>query len=175
LKVKELSVELAKANLLSVDTGEKPEMEKLIRSKMEALNNEIEQIQTRLELLTVVSPIAGRILIDHGSMIQTVISQSNETIVKIVSNEKPIGLMPIRIKHRSAISTGNQVTFRKLDTQGKIVLVNNIAQISVSSPYLFYVVDLDEYQDYTFGEIQDVVVHGAKIPFTTFLNLHLSH
>jgi hypothetical protein len=175
LKVKELSVELAKANLSSVDTGEKPEMEKLVRSKMTALSNEIEQIKSRLDLLTVISPISGKILIDHGSMIQTVISQGNETIVKIVSNDKPIGLMPIRIKHRSAISKGNQVTFRRHDAKGKVVLINNTAQISVSSPYLFYVVDLEEYDQYTFGEIQDVVVHGAKIPFTEFLTLHLSH
>lgn len=175
LKVKELSVELARVNLSSVDTGEKPEMEKLIRSKIAALSNEIEQIQNRLDLLTVVSPISGKILIDHGSMIKTVVSQNNETIVKIVSNDRPIGLMPIRMTHRAAISTGNQVTFRKHDAKGKVVLINNTAQISVSSPYLFYVVDLEDYDKYTFGEIQDVVVHGAKIPFITFLNLHLSH
>lgn len=174
LKVKEMRVELAKANLASIDTGEKPEMEKLVRSKIEALSWEIDQIQNRVDLLTVVSPISGRVIIDHGSMLMTSVVLNSETIVKIVSDANPVGLVPIRLKHRSAIHLGAEVQFNKSEIRGKVILVNNIAQISLSSPYIFYVVEFDKQTDFTMGEIQDVVVNGSKIPFTEFLSLHLT-
>ncbi len=175
LKVKELSVELARANLASIDTGEKPEMEKLIRSKIEALSNEIGQIQNRLDLLTVVSPIRGILSIDHKSLMTIPLNENVETIVKIIDIEKPIGLMPIRVAHRSAISNGAEVKLRKDDNKGRVVLINNIAQISIGSPYMFYVVELEKNNNYTYGESQDAAVYGSEIPFRTFLTLHLTH
>jgi len=175
LKVKELSVELARANLASIDTGEKPEMEKLIRSKIEALNNEINQIQNRLDLLTVVSPISGTLSIDHNSLMTIPLNENVETIVKIMNTEKPIGLMPIRVTHRSAINAGAEVKLRKHENKGRVVLINNIAQISIGSPYIYYVVQLEKNLNYTFGESQDVIVVGSEIPFREFLTLHLTH
>lgn len=174
LKVKEMRMEMAKANLASIDTGEKPEMEKLVRSKIDALSLEIDQIQNRMDLFTVVSPISGRVTIDHGSMLTNPSILNSETIVKIISNDNPVGLLPIRIKHHSALSLGSKVKFRKTNQSGKVVLINNTAQISVSSPYIFYVVELDKTLKYTIGEIQDVVIYGSKIPFTEFLSLHLT-
>lgn len=175
LKVKELRVELARAHLASVDTGEKPEMEKLVRSKIDAIAMEIEQIQNRLDLLTVTSPINGRIMLDHGSMLMTSLALNSETIIKIVSDARPIGLMPIRVSHRKVIEEGAQVNFKKSAHSGRVALINNIAQISISAPYLFYVVELKESDTFTFGEIQEVSVQGKKIPFTEFLTLHLTH
>lgn len=175
LQVKELSVELAQAHMESVDTGEKPEMEKLIRSKIEALSNELDQIQNRLDLLTVISPINGRISIDHGSMMMSTLALNTQTIVKIVSDAKPIGIMPIRLSHRSVIQGNAIVKFRKNDDQGKVLFINNTAQVSISAPYVYYVVELENKQHYTFGEIQDVVVYGGKIPFTQFLSYHMKH
>jgi hypothetical protein len=175
LKVKELSVELAQANLESIDTGEKPEMEKLIRSKIEALSNEIDQIQNRLDLLTVISPINGRVSVDHGTMLVSSMMLSTQTIIKIISVEKPIGLMPIRLNHRSAITKNATVKFKKSDIEGKVKSINNTAQLSLSAPYIFYVVEFNNDDSYTFGEIQDVVAYGSKVPFTRFLSYHMNN
>jgi len=174
-KLKELSVELAAANLASIDTGEKPEMAKLIQSKIQALSNEIDQIQDRLELLTIRSPIEGRIVLNHGSMLLPSNTLSTQIIIKVISDSKPIGLMPIRMSHTSAIKVNSDVKLRKKDLSGKVKSINNTAQISLSAPYLFYVVEFDEIKDFTFGEIQEVKVYGAKIPFTEFLSFYMNH
>ena len=175
LKVKELSVELAQANLESVDTGEKPEMEKLIHSKIEALSNEIDQIQNRLDLLTVISPINGRIAIDHGSMLVSSMLLSTQTIIKIISSENPIGIMPIRLNHSAAIEKNAIIKFKKSKTEGRVKSINNTAQPVISAPYIFYVVELTNNETYTFGEIQDVVAYGSKIPFTQYLSYHMNN
>jgi hypothetical protein len=175
LKVKELNVQVAKARLASVDTGEKPEMEKLVRSKIKAISMEMDQIQSRLNLFTVLAPISGRISIDHGSLLPQLTTPTSETIVKIISKDRPIGLMPIRTTQRDAIGQGAEVHLSKYDLQGKVVLINSIAQISLSAPYILYVVQFENNQNLTFGETQDVEVTGNRVPFTEYLNLHLNH
>jgi hypothetical protein len=174
LAVKEIQVALAKASLSSIATGEKPEMEKLIKSKIEAINWEIDQIQNRLKLLTIVSPISGQVLIDHSSMMPTTIETNTETIVKIVDNSNPIGLMPIRLKHCSAIEKGAKVTFSKFNHEGKVLFSNNAAQTSLSAPYVYYVVKLSASEHFNYGEIHDVVAHGNQVPLVSYLEFHLT-
>lgn len=173
LKVKELNVELAKANLASVDTGEKPEMAKLIRSKIDALSWEIEQLQNRISYFTITAPISGKIVMNHASLMSFSESNPKESIIKIVDDSKMIGIMPLRLKHSYVISSGDLVKFSKINCDGRIIRTNNTAQFSVSAPYIFFVVEILKCPSFIVGETHDVIVQGSKIPLSDFLMLHL--
>ncbi len=174
LKVKQIEVDLAQANLSSVETGEKQEMANLIHSKINALNLEIDQIQARVNLFTITSPIAGKIIVDHGSVWGIPLNTDLETIVKVVNDKNVIGLMPVRLKHQVVIQPGAKVTLKKSAKTGQVLLANNAAQQALSSPYLYYIVELGANQEVFIGETVDVKVHGINVKLRDFLILHLN-
>ncbi|MDV7398091.1 hypothetical protein RZS08_42205, partial [Arthrospira platensis SPKY1] len=122
--------------MLSIDTGEKPEMAKLVESKIKALQNEIAQIQSRIDFLTIISPIDGVISVNHASILLPPLS-SNEKIVRVISTHDPIGLLPVQLAHRDMLPIGTDVIFKKSNHVGKVIGMNNTAQLSFETPFVY--------------------------------------
>jgi len=172
LKVKELNVKVAEANLASIDTGEKPEMAKLVESKIKALQNEIDQIQSRIDFLTIISPIDGVISVNHASLLLPP-STSTEKIVRVISTHDPIGLLPVQLAHRAMIPMGTEVIFKKTNHFGKVVGMNNTAQLSFETPFVYCIVQLEDTKGLLNGDVLDVKVKGKKTGFRTLTSFYL--
>lgn len=172
LKVKELNVKLAEAHLASVDTGEKPEMEKLVASKIKALQNEIDQIQSRIDFLTIVSPIDGVISVNHASLLLPP-SNSTEKIVRVISTHDPIGLLPVQLAHRNMLPMGTEVIFKKTSHVGKVIAMNNTAQLSFETPFVYCIVQLEDAKGLLNGDVLDVKVKGRKTGFRELTSFYL--
>lgn len=109
-RVRELEEKIAEANYLSVTTGEKPEQEKLIRAQMEVITWQIEQIQSRLDFFTIVSPFAGKL---HFSST----SSTGSTLLSIVDTAQTVVLVPVLLTDFDHVSTGQRMFMKGLEGQ----------------------------------------------------------
>ncbi len=112
LRLKELSEKIAEANYLSVTTGEKPEQELLIRTKIEALSWQIAQIEDRVSYFNITSPIAGRLYFPRSS-------SAEGKILSIRDTTSTIALVPIQLFEFAYVKEGDRAIYQ--DEEGAIV------------------------------------------------------
>ncbi|MCE5250846.1 HlyD family secretion protein [bacterium] len=62
LRLLEINTDIAKARLITAQTGSKKEQNDLVRARITALRDEIDVLEKRLRLSTITSPISGRLV-----------------------------------------------------------------------------------------------------------------
>jgi len=101
-KVRELEEKIAEANYLSVTTGEKPEQEKLTRAQMEVISWQIEQIQSRLDFFTIISPFSGKLYFSSSS-------STEGSLLSILDTAETVVMVPVLLTDYPYVSIGQSI------------------------------------------------------------------
>jgi len=167
LKVAEWNLAIARANLSSVTTGDKPEMEILVNAKISALEKELNWIETRINLLTITSPISGVLEVNHDQHIEPR-EYRKENLIKIINLEPKIGIIPVPLKKLKYFKEGVLLSIGESHPKIAISLQDNVAQSSLLETFLYYIVILPDDIDVLPGEIIDVVIEGNQISWLEY-------
>jgi hypothetical protein len=100
LRLYELNISIAEAELDAARTGERHQQLDMDRSRIEALTQEIETLERRLADYTLVSPISGTLRRSFSSDTLLIISDVSSHIV----------FMPVRWQERHRVEVGQAVT-----------------------------------------------------------------
>ncbi len=146
LMVKELEEKIAKANYLSVTTGEKPEQEKLVRARIEALSRQISQIESRLNYFTITAPFSGRLQFPRSS--------GSEKILTIMDTSKTVGVMPVLLSDFDYVQQGSEAWFSS--HRGDVVAIDDVVKF-VDNRQAFFVTAVWPYNsEIKLGSVMEV-------------------
>ncbi|MCC5937674.1 MAG: hypothetical protein JJU34_10350 [Lunatimonas sp.] len=168
LKLKEAELQIRSAEYTSAITGDKPEQELLIRSKIIQTTNQLEKISERLSYFTVISPIDGilkkNIDLLPDRMQLTVWDTSRLAVV-----------IPIEVFEKKFIKLGNEISFYSLSEKtyltGKITSINNLVQQSNNKQVVFATAEVDENISLeTLGELVEVKILGEEISLKEYVH-----
>lgn len=148
LMVKELEEKIAKANYLSVTTGEKPEQEKLILAQIEALSWQISQIENRLNYFTITAPFSGKLHFPR--------TPDSETIVTISDTVNTVGVIPVLLSDYEYVSRETEAWVS--EQKGKVVTIDDDIQF-VDNRQAFFVTAVWPYN----AEIKSGAVMQVKL------------
>jgi hypothetical protein len=99
LKVRELGLKIAKANWLSITTGEKPEQEKLTLAQIDAVSLQIAQIRKRLQSLVLIAPVSGKVIL-HRNL------QMDGQLLTLADTTAFVAYAPILLRDRHYLKIG---------------------------------------------------------------------
>lgn len=120
-------VEVALANYKSVTTGDKPEQEALIRSKIDLIEKQLQKFRERLDAFTLVTPISGVVTQDKRGM------KGYYEILEVLDTSYMIAMIPIPVEEKAYFSLDAPVYLDKYDgyerTTGHII--NSAPQVEV--------------------------------------------
>lgn len=161
-KVKEMNYLIAKSNFESVSTGEKPEQAELIKSKIEAMELQIEQTKERINYFTLVSPIDGII---SKNRYQEKISDNfkSEVLIKIINTNKKVGVAPIRLKDLIHFNIGNKAHLPKENKTAKIISLDNEAQSYWTESSIFLTFEIENSKEMNPNSFTDIKIYGEEI------------
>lgn len=159
--VKQLAKKIAEARLLSVMTGEKPEQVRLIQAKIKATELQIKQTQERVALLTLTSPMTGKVALKRNFEV-------SDDIVTVLDNNKYIGLAPILLAHADNFLVGDEVeviTFGKYKgLKGRIIQFDNVSQIVNRQPVIFVTLEFDQFPvELVPGIMLEIKLYGSQL------------
>lgn len=100
LKLSQAEVEIRKAELQTATTGEKPETLKMVEAEIEKIKSRISDLEDKLGLQTIISPITGIFQNSYAADTLMIIQSMDELIIK----------MPVGLKDRSRVFIGQNVT-----------------------------------------------------------------
>lgn len=161
LKVKELQKTLAEANLRSIKAGDKPEQIELMKSRIKALNQQILQVEDRLEYMTLISPLSGMIVLERNF-------ENQDMLLKVIDTSNYIGVAPLLLKDRESFTTGNKVNiitqlYEKTPC-GYIKDFNNVSQIVDGQGVVFFTIQFDKTLPVLFhGNFIEIEVKGVSL------------
>lgn len=157
LKVKELALSIAEANLASISTGEKPEQALLINAKIEAVQNQILQIKERISYFTLMAPSDGFIVKERAA---TSANLSYERLIKVVSKSQMIAIAPVRLFEAELFELNDSVFLPNFQSKGQIIAKDNVANYQINTNGVYYVTaSLDS----SLG-----LFHGMKTPIKLY-------
>lgn len=162
LRVKEINLDIAKARYRSVSTGEKPEQEQLLRAKIAATKDQLDQVQDRLESLVLRSPIDG--------MVMNRYSGSNNHIISIADTSGTIALCALKAEQLEWVQTG-QVAFteyRNKSIKGRVVGMDNTMQV-VNGHSAFFVRVYFPTSEFLPGTLLDVDIFVEDMRFFSYI------
>lgn len=161
LKVKELQKTLAEAKLRSVKAGDKPEQIELMKSRIQALSQQIKQVENRLEYMTLISPISGMIVLERNF-------DNQDMLLKVIDTSNYIGVAPLLLKDREYIMEGDKVNmitqlYEKTPC-GFIKDFNNVSQIVDGQGVVFFTIQFDKSLPILFpGNFIEIEVKGVSL------------
>jgi len=106
----DMEVEIARSQLETVSTGEKPEQIRLLNTQISALENELIPLRNLLNSFTVVVPFSGAI-----SKLQ-----SPDTLLVLSDTARYVALLPVSLASSSYVSTGLPVRVQPINRAEKI-------------------------------------------------------
>ncbi|MFC1528923.1 HlyD family secretion protein, partial [Candidatus Latescibacterota bacterium] len=133
LKLFSVNIEIAEAQLRTVQTGVKQEEIRMISSHITALEHEIETLLDRKENYTITSPITGMVL--DTSVMDTAVLDANarENLVNISDISTYIVIIPMQLRVIEHVFTGQQVEFEiqgiRSPNKGIIARLGNVVRI----------------------------------------------
>lgn len=157
LKVKELALSIAEANLASISTGDKPEQALLIDAKMEAVQNQILQIRERIGYFTLIAPSDGFIVKERTA---TSANLNYERLIKVVSKSKMIAIAPVRLFEADFFGLNDSISLPNFNIKGRIIAKDNVANYQLNTNGVYYVAAT---LDSSVG-----MFHGMKTPIKLF-------
>ncbi|MCC5916495.1 MAG: hypothetical protein JJU02_04120 [Cryomorphaceae bacterium] len=162
LRVKEIDLDIAEARYRSITTGEKPEQELLLRSKILATEQQLEQVKDRLAQLTLRSPISGMVIHQH--------SGSDNRIMAIADTSNIISLCAAKSHYQGQIFPG-QTAYTTLGGkiyEGKVIAVDNSMQF-INGHSAFFVRVAFPGGELPPGAVLDVDIYLEDLRFFSYL------
>jgi len=149
LKIKEHKYKIAQSYLSSVETGAKTEQLNLNKSRIQALEFQIEQIKKKIKSNTIISPISGLIVNQKSSSVDNkgnLIDMDN--IIKVADTSCLLAVLPVEFYEIEHLKMGGEVNFifnaNSETFQGKIVNIDNTIQMLSRREVVFVTVELKE-------------------------------
>lgn len=154
LKVRQLEEKIAEANYLSVTTGEKPEQEKLIQARIDALRMQAAQIENRLSSFTITAPFSGKVNFPRNPA-------EEGTILTLTDTSIVVGVMPVRLEEYAYVSPGQQAAIE--DLQGEVVAIEDAVHF-VDNRQAFFVTIIWPYtEEIRIGSMIEVEIESDTI------------
>lgn len=100
-----LGRDLAEANLISIKTGEKPEEVMYAKAQIDALENNIENLEKRLEDMTVRAPFSGLMRYKKGTTMA-----ETKPLVNLLDTSSYVITIPIKAKNLHYVKKGQKMT-----------------------------------------------------------------
>ncbi len=154
LKVKQLEEKIAEANYLSVTTGEKPEQEKLIRARIDALRMQTAQIENRLNFFTITAPFSGKINFPRNPA-------EKGTILTLTDTSIVVGVMPVRLEEYAYVSPGQQAAVD--DRQGEVVSIEDVIHFVDNRQAFFVTIIWPFTEEIRIGSLMEVEIESDTI------------
>ena len=136
-KIYEYEAAVAEARLQTMKTGAKPEKIEALNKTITSIRNEITILRQRLDHLTLITPISGRLFKYFGT---------NDTLL-IVGTTSYVVFMPVNWKYINEIKEGQTVAFQIPGQEdyfyGKIEQINQIAQILNGEQVFIVIASID--------------------------------
>lgn len=137
LEMKLLQVDLAKAKLQVVVSGAKSERIQMIETQKRALEDQIEQLEARMDQLTMLAPIAGKVVLNRNYL-------GSDILVRIIDTTGFVGVAPVLMRDLNYIASGSGVSLRHHTgmgvemARGEIIDFNNVAEILNGETVVFF-------------------------------------
>ncbi len=131
LRVREIAVDVARADYLATRSGEKPESIELIRTRIGAVRDQIDQVEEKIGRFTLVSPASGEVILPRGGA-------ESQTLLSIADTSRSVAIVPIRAEERSRLRVGQAVFYDgrrgRLDSiGGEVSLIDRHQAIQVTA------------------------------------------
>lgn len=166
LRVKEIEVLIRDAEYRSTITGEKPEQEKLIESKIIQIENQISKIQERLGNFIIVAPF-------DGVLVQNSLETPGMMKIIVYEKNKMVSLIPVDIFDKKYLSMENlvKINLRSIDKElnAEILKIDNVIQ-RINQRQVFFITAIfftDEINHV--GEVADVQIVTEKITLFEYI------
>ena len=142
LRVRELNVQMIEAGYRSATTGGKPEQVRVIRTRINSLEQQIQQIKQSLKELTVVTPVSGTVLLQKAAA-----NPTEEVLVSVADNSAYVVLLPVNYLEKNYVQVDQKIEVAVTGTTqtaiGRIIGIDNTVQI-VDGRQAFFVTALIE-------------------------------
>lgn len=160
-ELRKLELEHARAKLEVVSTGEKPERIDHVRAQRDALKNQIQQLESRMEELTLLAPIDGMVSLDRNYL-------SRDMLVKVIDTSSYVGVAPVLLRDKPYILNGSEVRIRAGSSGGDIVGTvqdfNNVSEVLNGETVVFFTFQFEPSgKDIHSGNMVEVEVRGAPL------------
>ncbi|GAB3647349.1 hypothetical protein GCM10028791_09190 [Echinicola sediminis] len=166
LKLKEYEVLIKSAELSSARTGEKSEQEKLIRSKIELIKNQMQKIEERIDHFTIVSPFSGVLMKNSGTT-------PDMMKLNVYDNSSLMALAPVEIYDREFMELDQEVIiYTKSDRkilEGRVVKLDNVIQKLNNRQVFFVTAQINTDKPSYVGELTELEVVASEISTLEYL------
>ncbi|TVQ44954.1 MAG: hypothetical protein EA362_09285 [Saprospirales bacterium] len=126
LEARKIALELAKSRLNVALSGDKPERILWLETRKKALSSQIAQLINRMEKLTMLSPMDGKIVLDRNYI-------SRDVLLRVVDTTSFVGIAPVLIRDLKYLEIGSKVELRSSSNGqrllGEVMDFNNVAEI----------------------------------------------
>ena len=166
LKLKEYEVHIMTAEYNSAITGEKPEQEKLIKSKINLTQNQIKKIKERLGYFTVVSPFSG-VIMKNSNHLPDVMK------INVFDTTSVMVLLPVEIFDKRFTKTGDKIQIlTKSDSkmlEGSVVKIDNVIQKINNRQVFFVTAEIKDPNLEHIGELTEVEIMTREVSVWEYL------
>jgi hypothetical protein len=144
LRVRELDVKTAEANYASAKSGGKPEQIQLVQARINAIEQQIEQIRNGMKNQTLIAPIGGAVIHKKAPIAQS----SEDLLLSIADTSAFVVVLPVEYIEKEYVEPGQEVEMAIQGTThiatGKIISIDNTVQIVDGRQALFVTAVCDE-------------------------------
>ncbi|MFD2034404.1 hypothetical protein ACFSKL_06355 [Belliella marina] len=166
LKLKEYEVQIRAAEYSSAITGEKPEQEELIKSKIIRTQNQIEKIRERLGHFTVVSPFGGVIMKNSNNL-------PDMMKINVFDTTSVMVLLPVEIFDKRFTHRGDKVRIltksdRKI-LEGNVIKIDNVVQKINNRQVFFVTAEVKDQNLEYIGELTEVEIITGEVSAWEYL------
>jgi hypothetical protein len=168
LRMREIALQLAEARYAAITTGDKPEQIQLVKTRIQALERQLQQARDRISFFTLQAPFDGTIVLRQGF-------SSSDTLLQIHSIGPYIGVAPLLLSDRAFIQAGDAVEITQYGKHkghaGKVVAFDNVAQLVNSQAVVFCTIAFDSTaQAPMAGELLEIKVRGEDLPARAYVS-----
>jgi hypothetical protein len=161
LDMKKLQVELAKARMDVITSGDKPEQIQLIRTRISTLKDQIAQLESRMDQLTLLAPIGGKVVLNRSYL-------GKDVLVKVIDTSGYVGVAPVMLRDRNYMLSGQSVkmraSMRGFNAEGVVYDFNNVAEVLNGEPVVFFTAWFkNNPQPMLTGKMVEIEVEGVAL------------
>lgn len=166
LKLKEHEVNIVTAEYNSAITGEKPEREKLIKSKINLNQNQIKKIKERLQYFTIIAPFSGAIMKNSNNL-------PDIMKINVFDTTSMMVLIPVEIFDKRFTQIGDKVQIiTKSDSkilEGSVAKIDNISQKINNRQVFFVTAEVKDPNLEHIGELTEVKIMTREVSVWEYL------
>lgn len=137
LEMRKLALELALSRQQVVSTGDKPERIQLIETQIEAVKDQIRQLQSRIEQHILLSPMVGMVVMNRNYL-------SSDVLVKVIDDSAYVGIAPVLLRDLPHLDKGRKVVSRQYREEdpirGRVFDFNNVSELINGQMVVFFTV-----------------------------------